>query len=79
MAEQSRLFHESWYRIADQRISLRASVRVRRQLYRGAPDLPLIVPGLVWDHADDEGRPKVAPEQVVPAVRIPRTYVFDEL
>ena len=36
MAERSRLFHESWYRIADQRLSLRASVRVRRQLYRGS-------------------------------------------
>ena len=36
MAEQSRLFHESWYRIADQCVSLRASVKVRRQLYRGS-------------------------------------------
>ena len=36
MAEQSRLFHESWYRIADQRLCLRASVKVRRQLYRGS-------------------------------------------
>ena len=30
-----KFFHESWYRIADERIALRASVRVRRQLFRG--------------------------------------------
>jgi putative peptide zinc metalloprotease protein len=36
MAEESRIFHESWYRIANQRISLSAGVRVRRQLFRGA-------------------------------------------
>ncbi len=36
MLEQSSLFHESWYRIADQCISLRASVKVRRQLFRGS-------------------------------------------
>lgn len=35
MAEESRLFHESWYRIADQRISLRAGIRVKRRLFRG--------------------------------------------
>ncbi len=36
MAEESQIFHESWYRIAGQRLSLRASVHVRRQLFRGA-------------------------------------------
>jgi putative peptide zinc metalloprotease protein len=34
MAE-SKIFHESWYRIANQRIALRASVKVQRQLFRG--------------------------------------------
>jgi len=36
MAETGRLFHESWYRIANQRICLRPSVRVQRQMFRGA-------------------------------------------
>jgi hypothetical protein len=49
------------------------------ELYRGAADLPLIVPGLVWHHVDPQGRPQDAPQQVTPKVRIPRTYVFDEL
>ena len=35
MTEQTRLFHESWYRIADQRISLRPNVVVQRQVLRG--------------------------------------------
>jgi putative peptide zinc metalloprotease protein len=35
MVDESQIFHESWYRIADQRVSLRASVKVRRQLFRG--------------------------------------------
>ena len=30
------LFHESWYRIANQRICLRPSVRVQRQMFRGS-------------------------------------------
>jgi len=34
--ESGTLFHESWYRISGQRLSLRSSVRVRRQLFRGA-------------------------------------------
>jgi putative peptide zinc metalloprotease protein len=34
--EESKLFHESWYRIAGQRICLRASIKVKRQLYRGS-------------------------------------------
>ena len=33
--EESKFFHESWYRIAGQRLALRSSVRVRRQLFRG--------------------------------------------
>ncbi|MGE5309263.1 MAG: hypothetical protein ACM3OC_09270 [Deltaproteobacteria bacterium] len=35
MSEDSRTFHESWYRIAGQRVSLKPSVRVRRQMFRG--------------------------------------------
>ncbi|MEN9353428.1 MAG: hypothetical protein RL318_753 [Fibrobacterota bacterium] len=40
MAEQvadrsAKIFHESWYRIASQRASLRSSVRIHRQFYRG--------------------------------------------
>ena len=35
MTGQAKLFHESWYRIADQRISLRPNVVVRRQVLRG--------------------------------------------
>lgn len=31
----SRLFHESWYRIAGLRLSLRANLRIHRQFYRG--------------------------------------------
>jgi len=36
MAEQGKLFHESWYRIANQRICLRSSVCVQRQIFRGS-------------------------------------------
>lgn len=35
MAEASATFSESWYRVANQRISLRAAVKVRRQNFRG--------------------------------------------
>ena len=35
MSTQSRTFHESWYRIADQHICLKPNVTVRRQLFRG--------------------------------------------
>ncbi len=35
MAGTGRTFSESWHRIADQKISLRSTVRVRRQLFRG--------------------------------------------
>jgi putative peptide zinc metalloprotease protein len=35
MASPSKTFSESWYRIADQSISLRSSVRAHRQFYRG--------------------------------------------
>lgn len=36
VADQSaKIFHESWYRIANQRASLRSSVRIHRQMYRG--------------------------------------------
>ena len=33
--QQRKIFHESWYRLSGSRIALRASVRVRRQMYRG--------------------------------------------
>jgi putative peptide zinc metalloprotease protein len=36
MNEESKIFHESWYRIANEHISLRASVKIRRQLFRGS-------------------------------------------
>ena len=36
MLEERKVFHESWYRIAGQRIALRSSVKVRRQMYRGS-------------------------------------------
>jgi len=36
MVEERKVFHESWYRIAGQRLALRSSVKVRRQLYRGS-------------------------------------------
>jgi putative peptide zinc metalloprotease protein len=36
MIEESRIFHESWYRIANERICLRASVQIRRQRFRGS-------------------------------------------
>ena len=35
MKQERQIFHESWYRIANQRICLRATVKVRRQLFRG--------------------------------------------
>ena len=35
MAANPSTFSESWYRIAKQKISLRPSVRVRRQNFRG--------------------------------------------
>ncbi len=47
-------------------------------LYRGSEALPLIVPGLVWHYADQEGHPWENPELTVAAVSIPRTYVLDE-
>jgi len=31
----TRIFHESWYRICGQRVTLRATVRIHRQYYRG--------------------------------------------
>jgi len=36
MVEESRIFHESWYRIANQHVSLSAGVKVHRQLFRGS-------------------------------------------
>lgn len=33
--KQRKIFHESWYRLSESKIALRASVRVRRQVYRG--------------------------------------------
>ncbi|MBN1604598.1 MAG: hypothetical protein JW915_23520 [Chitinispirillaceae bacterium] len=35
MSSRTKIFHESWYQIANQRIYLRSSVRIRRQLFRG--------------------------------------------
>ncbi len=35
MAEAGRTFSESWHRIADQKISLRSTVNIRKQLFRG--------------------------------------------
>ncbi len=35
MSGRGRTFSESWHRIADQRISLRSTVRVRKQFFRG--------------------------------------------
>src|SRR5213592_1039139 len=35
MAEDTRTYSESWYRIAEQRVALRPNVRVRRQYFRG--------------------------------------------
>jgi len=35
MAGSGRTFSESWHRIADQKISLRSTVNIRRQFYRG--------------------------------------------
>ena len=34
--EETKIFHESWYRIANQHVSLSAGVKVSRQLFRGA-------------------------------------------
>lgn len=31
----AKIFHESWYRIADQRVALRSTIRIHRQFYRG--------------------------------------------
>jgi putative peptide zinc metalloprotease protein len=36
MAETGKLFHESWYRIANQRICLRPSIHMQRQMFRGS-------------------------------------------
>jgi len=36
MVEERKVFHESWYRISGQRLALRSSVKVRRQMYRGS-------------------------------------------
>lgn len=33
--QQRKIFHESWYRLAESKIALRASVQVHRQVYRG--------------------------------------------
>ncbi|HEX3019023.1 MAG TPA: hypothetical protein VHP36_01915 [Chitinispirillaceae bacterium] len=35
MKKNAKIFHESWYQIANQRLFLRASVRVKRQIFRG--------------------------------------------
>lgn len=35
MSTREKIFHDSWYRIADQRITLRPSVRIQRQFFRG--------------------------------------------
>ena len=36
MANDTKIFHESWYRIANEKLCLRSSVKVHRQLFRGA-------------------------------------------
>jgi hypothetical protein len=36
MLEERKVFHESWYRLSGQRLALRSSVKVRRQMYRGS-------------------------------------------
>jgi putative peptide zinc metalloprotease protein len=36
MSKHEKIFHESWYQIANQRIALRASVCLKRQLFRGS-------------------------------------------
>lgn len=36
MSKNEKIFHESWYQIANQRIFLRASVTIKRQLFRGS-------------------------------------------
>ena len=35
-SSESKIFHESWYRLAGQKLSLRSSVKARRQLFRGS-------------------------------------------
>ncbi|HEX2958609.1 MAG TPA: hypothetical protein VHO70_17365, partial [Chitinispirillaceae bacterium] len=35
MSTREKIFHDSWYRIAEQRITLRPSVRIKRQFFRG--------------------------------------------
>jgi putative peptide zinc metalloprotease protein len=35
MSTRDKIFHDSWYRIANQRITIRPSVRIQRQVYRG--------------------------------------------
>lgn len=35
MRQNEKIFHESWYQIANQRLALRSSVVIRRQMYRG--------------------------------------------
>lgn len=37
MARNSKTFSESWHRIVDQKIALRANVKVRKQYFRGEP------------------------------------------
>jgi putative peptide zinc metalloprotease protein len=37
MKMNEKIFHESWYQIANQRIALRSSVIIGRQMYRGLP------------------------------------------
>jgi putative peptide zinc metalloprotease protein len=36
VVEESQIFHESWYRLANEHICLRASVQIRRQRFRGS-------------------------------------------
>lgn len=35
MSARGKIFHDSWYRIANERISIRPSVRIQRQMYSG--------------------------------------------
>lgn len=36
MSKNEKIFHESWYQIANQRITLRSSVSIKRQIFRGS-------------------------------------------
>lgn len=47
------------------------------RLYRGSPVLPAIIPALVRQHIDPEGRPLDRPTLTYPEVTIPRRFLID--